>query len=219
MEALQINRPLVARLKEQMVRKGMNPKTLAERANVGRSFVYDILNGKSTNPTSVKLASIADELNVSVQYLLTGVNPSLRGQGSMSELVELLTVSVEETRAGNIVVTNNNKNASCMFSQDWISHNFNLKPQDLRIFKVKGDAMEPSFYNNDTVLVNVKKKLPNPPGLFLVFDGVGLSVKRLETIGGNKINVVADNKKYSSFTSDMEELEVIGEVVWFAREL
>lgn len=213
-----INRPLVSRLKAQMLRKNLNPKTLAERANVGRSFVYDILNGKSSNPTSSKLTAIADQLGVSVQYLLSGVHP-VKGKQEWSDLVEIPSIAVEETKAGGVLVTNEAELKPYFFRSEWIKENLKARTEDIRSIYVRGDGMVPTLQEGDMVLINTAQRVPNPPSVFVLFDGVGLLTKRLEMISKDKVRILSDNPRYSPYERDISEINIIGRVVWLARGL
>ena len=211
-----VNKPLVGRLKMAMLKKGLNPKTLAEKANVGRSFVYDILNGKSTNPTSTKLTAIAEQLNVSVQYLLSGV--ITEGQDAKNDIAEISGLIVEPDVEGNMqVTTNGDKLFFC--ENAWVKDKLKTTPQNLRLVTIAGDSMSPTIQNADQILVNITQNLPNPPGLFVLFDGLGLHAKRLEMINKDKIRVMSDNSQYLAYEMNVQEINIIGKIVWLGREL
>ena len=38
---------------------------------------------------------------------------------------------------------------------------------------VAGDSMEPLFLSGDRVLIDVSRKAPVPPGIFVIWDGMG----------------------------------------------
>ena len=220
MEKENLNRPLIARLKAQMLRKGLNPKTLAERANVGRSFVYDILNGKSSNPTSSKLAAIAEQLGVSVQYLLNGIHPTMGGkQKEWGDLVEISTIQIEETANGAMLVTTDAGAKPCYFRNEWIKENLKTRAEDLRALYVRGDSMSPTLVEGDLILVNISQRVPNPPGVFVLFDGMGLLTKRLEMISKDKVRILSDNSRYAPYERDVSEINVVGKVIWLSREI
>lgn len=211
-----INRPLVARIKSAMIKKGLNPKTLAEKSKVGRSFVYDILNGKSGNPTSAKLTAIADQLGVSVQYLLSGVYAE--GADAKSDVAEIPALIVEPSASGNMLVTTSTtKFHYC--DNSWIKEKLNSNPQAIRSITVAGDSMSPTIQNGDILLIDTIHKTPNPPGLFVVFDGLGLHAKRLELIGKDIVRVMSDNPQYLAYEMSVQEINIIGKIVWLGREL
>lgn len=214
------NYHLVSRLRTQMLRRGLNPKTLAERANVGRSFVYDILSGKSTNPTSSKISAVAEELGVSVQYLLRGVHAGIaEGQREWSDVVEISTLQVEDSVSGSMVVTVGQKERPYYYRGQWVKDHLGVRAEDLRVITVSGDSMSPTLTEGDVVLIDLTKRNPTPAGVFVLFDGVGLVTKRLEVIASGKASVMSDNKQYSSYEAEFVDLNIIGKVVWLAREL
>lgn len=214
------NHQLISRLKTQMLRKGLNPKTLAARANVGRSFVYDILSGKSTNPTSAKISAIAEELGVSVQYLLSGIHSNLGPkQQEWSDIIEISSLRVEPSLGGSTVVTDEQQHKPYYFRREWLREKFGVRTESLRVLTVTGDSMQPNLYSGDSILIDLTKQQPNPAGIFVIFDGVGLVAKRLEVISPEKVSVLSDNKQYTSYEAPLSELKIIGKVVWLAREL
>lgn len=214
-----INRPLVARLRAHMLRKGLNPKTLAERAKVGRSFVYDILNGKSTNPTSSKLTAIAEQLGVSVQYLLSGVHQVMSPRHrEWSDVVEIPSIEAEPTANGTILVSADTDQKPYYFKNDWVHKRLKSRAEDLRAVYVKSDNMSPTLQEGDMLLVNITLKIPNPPGIFVVFDGAGLVIKRLEMVNKDNVRVLSDNHQYTPYERELSEINMVGKVVWLARE-
>jgi phage repressor protein C with HTH and peptisase S24 domain len=62
--------PLQERLKRALEAKGMKPRPLAEKAGLGPTAVRDILDGRSVSPKASTLKAIAQELGVSLEYLI-----------------------------------------------------------------------------------------------------------------------------------------------------
>jgi phage repressor protein C with HTH and peptisase S24 domain len=108
------------------------------------------------------------------------------------------------------------------FRREWVENNLGVKSSDLRILYVRGDSMEPTLYHNDIILVDTTKKLPSPPGVFVLFDGFGLMAKRLEYASSSSqkvARVISDNPQYSSYEHPLADMQIIGRVVWFSREI
>ena len=58
--------------------------------------------------------------------------------------------------------------------------------------------------------------------IFILFDGMGLVAKRLEYIPNNdlpKFRVISDNTFYSPYERTADEINIVGRIRWFAREL
>jgi transcriptional regulator with XRE-family HTH domain len=208
------------RLKYEMKKSGISSTELAKHADVKTSFIYDIIRGKSTNPSSVKLARVVDVLGISLAYLVdvTGNAPVK----TVGDFVSLPRLSVEMSGDKPSVITLPCEDESAIFRSSWITQHLHMKADYLRIMNVRGDSMEPTFYHNDLILVDTAQKAPSSPGFFVLFDGFGLVVKRLELISQNimsHIRVVADNMQYSSYERPVSEISIVGRIVWFAREL
>ena len=63
---------------------------------------------------------------------------------------------------------------------------------------------------------------PSPPGIFILDDGVGLVAKRIEIIPNTTpqmLRISSENSAYSSYQRRIDEVHIIGRVVWFARRL
>ncbi|MEN9314026.1 MAG: hypothetical protein RIS35_419, partial [Pseudomonadota bacterium] len=61
------------RLRARANQLGITPAHVAEMAGVNRSFVYDILRGRSTRPAIDKLAEVARVLKVDRDWLIHGL--------------------------------------------------------------------------------------------------------------------------------------------------
>jgi phage repressor protein C with HTH and peptisase S24 domain len=108
------------------------------------------------------------------------------------------------------------------FQREWILHDLKADPSQLRIMHVEGDSMMPTLHSGDVVLVDLARRSPTPPGIFVLFDGMGLVAKRLEHIPNHdppKVRVISDNTFYSAYERTADEISIIGRIRWFAREI
>lgn len=222
------NNPIGQRLRLEMKTQGMSSADLAKRADVKTSFLYDIISGKSANPSTVKLARVADILGVSLSYLVGGApraNASITpatGTPPAQDYAIIPRIAVDISPNGNVIISQQHEEERYYFRQAWIREHLGVAPSDLGLLYVRGDSMEPSLLHNDIVMVDTTKKTPTPPGIFVLFDGFGLAVKRLEYVGNadlNALRIISDNPQYSTYERSLEETFIIGRVVWFAREI
>jgi len=200
------------RLRLEMKKRGMSSVELGKRADVKTSFLYDVMSGKSANPSSVLMARVAAALDVSLAYL-TGSDASSSGYEfsvpSLSEGFVAILPAEKDAKLGN---------ANFHFHKDWIKKTIGTTPNDLRSYTVQSDNMQPTLQVGDSLLIDTTKKHPSPPGMFLLFDGVALVVKRVEFMAQqNKLRISCDNAHYSSYDSPAEETAIIGRVVWLSR--
>lgn len=216
--------PIAQRLKLEMQKRGMTSSELARRAGVKTSFIYDILSGKSANPSTVKLALVADGLGISLTHLVeqAGIHHRSASTPRNDDYLSIPKLVVEVSTSGKPVLSTEQTDEPYCFRSIWVREHLGVSPANLRIFYVRGDSMEPTLHHNDVVLVDTSNQTPAPPGVFIVFDGLGLMPKRLEfTPGENpqRIRVIADNPQYSTYEISPGETYIIGRVVWFSREV
>ncbi len=220
-----ITAKLTERIKARTHQLGLSTQGVAERAGVNRSFLYDILRGRSLNPSQEKLAKVAAALKVDPGWLLTG-NGEVEGVEPATipdDYVSIVSVRVVASMGGGRVVDDMVETGKPFhFLRSWVSGTLKASPNDLRIMKVAGDSMEPTLKDEDTVLVDLAQKTPTPPGIFILFDGMGLVAKRLELLpSGNppRLRIASDNPMYAPYEVTTDEVTVIGRIRWFAREV
>ena len=108
------------------------------------------------------------------------------------------------------------------FADPVIRHEFRARPADLRMITVDGDSMEPLLASGDRILIDVGRRIPVPPGIFVIWDGMGLVAKRIEHAPNSeppKLIIKSVNPQYDTYQRDAEEVHIIGRVVWTARRL
>ena len=92
----------------------------------------------------------------------------------------------------------------------------------LQMISVSGDSMTPTLADGDLVMIDTARKLPSPPGIFILDDGVGLVAKRVDTVPNTAppmLRLSSDNPAYANYQRRLEEVNVIGRVIWFGRSL
>lgn len=97
-----------------------------------------------------------------------------------------------------------------------------LSGGELAVIPVKGDSMEPTLRSGDRVLIDLGDKNVSQGGLFVIFDGVGRVVKRVERVPGlkpPKLALISDNPLHGRYEVDAEHVDIIGRIVWAGRRL
>ncbi len=87
---------------------------------------------------------------------------------------------------------------------------------ELRIITVMGDSMEPALLPGQRVLVDTGDRKPSPPGVFVVWDGLGLVVKRIQVLPHSeppRVKITSDNAKYDPYERTLEEAYIQGRVI------
>jgi SOS-response transcriptional repressor LexA len=106
------------------------------------------------------------------------------------------------------------------FPEAVIRHELRARPRDLRIITLHGDSLEPELSSGDRIMIDTSQRVPVPPGIFVIWDGMGIVAKRIEHILSSdppRLRIMSVNPAYETYERDAEEVHVIGRVVWSAR--
>jgi len=217
------------RLRARADQLGLAPAHVAEMAGVNRSFVYDILRGRSVRPGIDRLADVARVLKVDRDWLIHGIG-EVEGASPFIDnpddtFVAIAHASPRPAMGGGAVVGDEDGDTpgrAYHFRRSWIKDSLKASPSQLRIMHVAGDSMAPTLLDGDTVLVDMTRRTPKPPGIFVVHDGMGLVAKRLEHIPNSDppaVRVISDNKLYPEYERAADKIRIIGRIRWFAREI
>ena len=98
------------------------------------------------------------------------------------------------------------------FSRRWLAEQ-NLAPDQLSSITVAGDSMEPLIRAGDEILVD---RTPRPlrDGIHVVRLGEVLHVKRLQAGPPGRVVLISANEAYPPMEVALDEIDVIGRVVW-----
>ena len=217
---------LADRLRARCEQLSLHAGQVAELAEVNRSFVYDIMRGRSEHPNLERLDRVAQVLKVERRWLLHGLG-EVEGDPPILEdpdqaFVAIPSVAVSASMGGGSVVDEEQEGKPYHFQRSWIRYKLRAKPADLRIMHVEGDSMMPTLHHGDIVLVDLARRAPTPPGIFVLHDGMGLVAKRLDHIPNTdppRVRIISDNPLYSPYEGTAEEVNIIGRIRWFAREI
>jgi transcriptional regulator with XRE-family HTH domain len=86
----------------------------------------------------------------------------------------------------------------------------------LALIRVEGDSMEPDYRPGERVMVDLSRRKPSPPGVFVVWDGLGLLLKRVELVphsDAKRIRLSSINESYAPYEIDLDEHTIIARVV------
>ena len=218
---------LADRVKARAQQLGLTAAQVAEIAGVNRSFIYDIIRSKSENPNLQRLDQIAGALKVERNWLLHGLG-EVEGDSPILENPDHAFVAVPYVNirpsmgGGNHIDMEPDYGRPYHFQKSWIKQGLKTDPSNLRIMHVEGDSMTPTLNSGDVVLVDTSRRMPTPPGIFVLHDGMGLVAKRLEHIPNSdppQVRIVSDNTHYSPYERLVDEMNIVGRIRWFAREM
>lgn len=218
---------IAQKLKALLLDRGISAAELARIAEVRTSFIYDVLSGKSLNPSTITLARVANALAVPLHELIGQEFKGFGGSHSskiQQSLVHIPKLDIQVSAGGgtDIVTVEDTSSEHYAFRRNWVRDALNTDPSNLRLLDIKGDSMEPALSNGDMILVDTSHRTPSPPGIFVLYDGFGLVAKRLQILPNSqpaRCSIISENSQYAPYERDLSEVRIIGKVVWFARKL
>ncbi|MBS1003195.1 S24 family peptidase [Acetobacter thailandicus] len=86
----------------------------------------------------------------------------------------------------------------------------------LAIVRVAGDSMEPDYRAGDRILVDTGHIMPSPAGVYVLWDGIGVVLKRVEIVMGvepKRIRIMSINPAYQVYELPLDEVQINGRVV------
>jgi phage repressor protein C with HTH and peptisase S24 domain len=107
-----------------------------------------------------------------------------------------------------------------LFPDAVIRHEFRARAEDLHIITIDGDSMEPLLSSGDRIMIDTSRRVPAPPGIFVIWDGMGIVAKRVEHVPHSdptKVIIKSLNPEYQTYERSVEEVNIIGRVVWASK--
>ena len=94
-------------------------------------------------------------------------------------------------------------------------------PDNLRILRARGDSMEPLVGEGDRLIVDISRRTPATGELAVLWDGLGLVVKRIEAVSGSEpaeVRLISANPIYAPYAVPAQDVHMVGKVVWVLRK-
>lgn len=149
-------------------------------------------------------------------------SPTIGKLGAASRHAFVAEVGVEASAGAGALVEKEGADRTWAFPEHWLRAELDASPSDIKIITIRGDSGQsdppkPTDINpGDKVLVNIADRRPSPPGLFVIYDGLGLVAKRLEFIPKSappRLRVSSNNPVYEPRESPIKDVDIQGRIV------
>ncbi|KAF7774398.1 hypothetical protein PCIT_a0834 [Pseudoalteromonas citrea] len=208
-------------------------RTFASKIGVSEGTLRRILKGE--DPKLSIIERIAQESKTDFLWLVKG-EENQPDDNSTSPLLSQRVVSVDEFQEKFVLVPGYHISVSTgygafndaalverhlAFRKKWIDYK-NLDKSQLAVVFAKGDSMEPTIHNNNTILVDLSDKKLSEGLIYVVRLGEELYAKRLQQYIDGSVRLISDNKEYVEQhvqAHELDQLEIIGKVVWIGKDL
>ncbi len=145
------------------------------------------------------------------------------GRASIKGFVSVAEIDVQASAGpGTIHDGLEEAKGTWLFPDPVIRHEFRTMPENLRIITVDGDSMEPLLSTGDRFLIDTSQRVSVPPGIFVIWDGMGVVAKRVEHVHYSDpptVVIKSVNPEYQTYERDADEVHIIGRVIWAAKRL
>lgn len=221
--------PISRRLKLLRQRAGLSIREVAHALGMEHGSSYQHYEDRFRKPhlpleLAQRLAPIfaAKGIAEAELYALAGVDGSRgRAVGAKSEEAAPGMLKIEELElrasAGDGLTGENQRViAEWQLPSEVVRFYSTAPASELRIITVMGDSMEPTLQPGQRVLVDTGDRTPSPPGVFVVWDGLGLVVKRVQALAHTepmRVKIGSDNPKYKSYERTLAEAYIQGRVI------
>lgn len=206
------------RLKEWRELRDLTQETLAFRLGCSVSHFKKLERGE--RKLSPKwLRKLTDLLGISTDDLLTSEKRGNRRVGALAAATSSgIQIAEFDLKAGlgeGEVLATEHPVAHWMAPNGYFG-----RPGELIIIDTRGDSMQPTLAAGDRVVINQADRDPSQGGMFAIWDGHGVKVKRVETIAQSqprRIRVLSENPIYPPDELVMDDNTIVGRVVGLIR--
>lgn len=186
-----------------------------------------------------RLMGICKKENISRDWLSTGEGPMRRSEPKIKEAgpqyreipaipqaegldpqyFELIPVVEAYLSAGNgAFITSELVKEFLAFRKDWLTR-MASNPKAVLLMSVKGPSMAPLIEDGDMVLVDTGRKRIYSDCIYAVGLGETIAIKQLHPLPNGRVRLVCPNPHHADDEVNLNEVRIIGQVIWFAREL
>jgi phage repressor protein C with HTH and peptisase S24 domain len=232
--------PIGPRIAGLRAERGISQAELAEAVEMTQQGVQSIEAGGVKRPG--KLKEIASALQTTEEWLLHQKGPkSLAGfeEESAGYDHERPTSGILEidVRAGlgaggsleGREVRHDGDYADPVKSEAW-SFPTRFMREELRasasqviILETDGDSMEPTIGSGERIIVHTGMRQPSPDGIFALRDAFGnIIAKRLQVLRKGdppRVLIISDNKAHAPEEVGLDEITIVGRVLWGLKRL
>jgi transcriptional regulator with XRE-family HTH domain len=215
------------KLKQLRQRAGLSIREVAHALGMENGSSYQHYEDRFRKPFlpldfAQRLAPIfgAKGIEANELFALAGVEGGARGIGVKNAtspgLLRIDELDVRASAGDGLTGDSERVVAEWQLPSEVVRYHSSAPASDLRFITVLGDSMEPTLQPGQRVLVDTVDCTPTPPGIFVVWDGLGLVVKRVQALAHSdpmRVRITSDNPKYEGYERTLAEAYIQGRVI------
>ncbi|MFK4751483.1 LexA family transcriptional regulator [Oceanobacter antarcticus] len=210
-----------------------NTSAFAREVGVSESVVRRWRDGTS-EPSRKNLEAIAKASGARIEWLVLGtgtmtnsdqvdghVKESAAGYKIEDDYAFIPGYNIQVSAGPGRFAGSEEVSRKLAFRRKWLNFK-GLHEKDLAVVFAKGDSMEPTISDNDTIMIDTSDTRPQDGRMYVIRVEDSLVVKRVSLVPGQGVLLISDNKDYPpnlvKFNGSNPDLEVIGRVVWVGKD-
>lgn len=167
------------------------------------------------------LATISETYSLNPDHIADIASLVKSEQGIKNEFALVPGYNIEVAAGTGVFPSSEEPTRYLAFRHKWLRYK-GLREKDLVLVFTKGDSMEPTISDNNTVLIDTSQRNLIDGHIYVIRTDGHLIVKRIQKLWNKGILLLSDNKEYKEQQvepNEADDLEVIGKVVWVGKDL
>ena len=229
------NDPVRQKIRDLLWKRGLNMREASLAIGRNVSYMHGFLERGTPKVLSHRDAEkLAEVLGCDAEHLHHAKRPPRRKgsgpkphrarapQGSPAPLAGIPEVEVEASAGPGALGGEYVDEKACWFLPEaMIRYEGGAVPGAVRVLRVRGESMEPELAEGDRLLIDMSRRVPATGEMFVLWDGNGLVVKRVERVeratgaGGEPgLRLKSANADYGDYTVPAGDAHIVGKVLW-----
>lgn len=161
-----------------------------------------------------------DEMKSLVEHFQLDGQPRLPAPPANDDTVEIIQLDLSLSMGPGTLIDDYVEGTAVRFDLAFIRAITRSASDRLRLVKGIGDSMYPTLNGGDVIMIDTtQRSLVRQDGVYWVSIYGAAGIKRLRTVGPQRILVVSDNPTIDNYEVDAEDVRIEGRAIWFARDL
>ena len=230
------NDPVRQSIRELLWRRGLNMREASLKIGRNVSYMHGFLKRGTPKVLSRRDAEkLAEVLNCETRVLHQAERPPQRNRtgtrkrpstpqgGGPAPLTAIPEVEVEASAGpGALAEEFVAEKARWFLPEGMILYEGGASPAAMRVLRVRGVSMEPELSEGDRLLVDTARRRPETGEMFVLWDGNGLVVKRVELANGSgapALRLKSAHSDYADYTCLAQDVHIVGKVLWTVKRV
>jgi hypothetical protein len=105
-----------------------------------------------------------------------------------------------------------------IFPESFRREELRVPASRLIVVEGQGDSMQPTIAPGERLVIDTAHRIPSPDGLYVIRDPFGaMIIKRLQALGHGdppRILIISDNPNHKVAERGLDEIEIVGKVIY-----